>query len=258
MAKFAPQYNPHKLTFQIRIVLGIVFWGIFVLAALPTLFDCFTRDPFKGPLDVINIACLLLFFALEIIVEYLLYPQAEQKRKDDFIDNSFGSKFSPANSIEYYDNEELQSGLYRAAANLFQNVFFTYNLVKESTIQRIVIPTTVTITIFVFAYYGFKTTPVSITILQILFSSYVLGNLIKHLLLLNRLNVIQDNWIELFQIPDFKTLPNKYQASIYRCWLQYETLLSRIQPDIPERVFKRKNGFLTEEWKKIKSKYQIT
>jgi len=258
MAKFAPQYNPHKVTAQIRAVIGLVFWLVFILSLLPFLVSRIENNHLvKEILGIINIISILLFFTLEIVVEFILFPQSEQKRRDDFIDNSFGSKFSPANSIEYYDNEEIGHGLYKAATNLFENTFFTYSLVKEQTLRKIVFPSIVLIAVFVFAYFGFSKTPISVTILQLLFSANVLGNLIKHLILLNKVSAIQDNWVSLFQDQNFKSNPTKFQANIYRYWLQYETMLSRIQPDISTKLFNKKNESLTQEWNKIKSKYQI-
>ena len=109
----------------------------------------------------------------------------------------------------------------------------------------------------IFAYYGFKEVPFTLSILQALFSANILGLLIKHLILLNRLSAIQDSWIGLFQIEEFKKEPFKYQANIYRYWLQYETLHSKINAGIPDSVFKKNNKFLTDEWETIKTKYNI-
>ncbi|MDI1355733.1 MAG: hypothetical protein PSX36_12500 [bacterium] len=258
MARFAPQYNPHKVTAQIRAIIDFTFWIVFSLSILPFVCKwCEQNSEMKEVLSILNIISILLFFVLEIIVDFILFPQSEQKRRDDFIDNSFGSKFSPANSVEYYDNEELQQGLYKTSTNLFQNSFFTYSLIKELTLSKIIFPSIVLVAVFVFAFFGFEKTPISVTILQVLFSANVLGNLIKHLILLNKLAAIQDGWVSIFQNENFKSDTNKYHASIYRYWLQYEALLSRIQPNIPEKVFKSKNALLTEEWIKIKTKYQI-
>ena len=258
MAKFSPQYNPHKVTAQLRASLYVTFWVIFLVSGLPSVCSQLEKHPnLKEALDIVNIVSISLFFVLEIIIEYIMFPLSEQKRRDDFIDNSLGSKFSPSNSVDYYDNEELQAGLYKVATNLFENTFFTYSLIKELTIRKIIIPAAILLAVFVFAYYGFQKDPVSLTILQVLFSANVLGNLIKHLILLNRLAVIQDNWVTLFQNQEFKFKVNDFRAQVFRNWLQYETLLSRMQPDIPGGLFIRKNSSLTEEWVKIKTKYKI-
>lgn len=258
MATFSPQYNPHKVTAMVRLVNDWIFWIVFVLAFVPICFHDFCETELvKSILNVINVISILLFFTLEIVVEYILFPQSEQKRRDDFLDNSFGSKFSTANSIDYYDNENLSHGLFKASSNLFENAFFTYSLIKALTFRKIIIPAIALTSVWAMAYFGFQRVPIALSVLQILFSANVLGNLVKHLILLNKVSNIQDNWITTFQIEDFKTHTLKYQSNIYRNWLNYEAILSRIQPDISDSIFKKHNTRLSAEWEQIKTKYSI-
>lgn len=258
MATFSPHFNLYKTIDCISLVNQIVFWLILVLSVAPiTLKELCERFSATDLINILNIVGILLFFLLEVINEHILIPQAENKRKDDFIDNSFGSTFSPNNSVDYYDNDEIKQGLFKAAVNLFQNCFFTYNFIKTLSVRKIVIPSIVFLITIVFAYFGFKEVPLALSILQALFSANILGLLIKHLILLNRLSTIHDSWITLFQNKDLKTNPGNYHSSIYRYWLQYETLLSKIQPGIPESVYEKLNPPLTEDWKKLKTRYNI-
>lgn len=110
----------------------------------------------------------------------------------------------------------------------------------------------------VFAYYGFKEVPFALSVLQALFSANILLMLIKHLILLNRLTTIHDSWIALFQQEDIKSDTHKYQVYIYRYWLQYETLHSKINVDIPESVYEKNNPALTIAWKQLKIRYNIS
>lgn len=110
----------------------------------------------------------------------------------------------------------------------------------------------------VLAFYGFKHVPFALSILQTLFSANILGALIKHLILINRLSTILENWLTLFQNPDFKEKTLSFQPSIYKYWLQYETVLSKINSGVPNNVFNLHNDRLTLEWKKLKIKYNIS
>lgn len=109
----------------------------------------------------------------------------------------------------------------------------------------------------VLAFYGFKQVPFALSVLQALFSANILGMLIKHFILLNKLSSIQDTWILLFQNTDLKTDTVKYQTHIYKYWLQYETLHSKINAGIPDKVFTKNNPILTTEWATLKQKYNI-
>jgi len=258
MADFAPQYNLFKIIDKLKSVLRIVFWAIFILSLAPSLVKLLNVPvAMEDLINTANIISIALFFLIEIAIEYILIPQADNKRRDDFIDNAFGSKFSPTPSVGYYDTEELERGLYKAASNLFENCFFSYSLTKAMTIRKTVLPAIVLLFVFAFAYYGFKGVPFALSLLQALFSATLLGNLAKHLLLISRLSNIHDSWINVFQHDDFKANTVNYQAQIFRIWLQYETLHSRIPSGIPDNLFKKYNKKLTQDWEVLKLRYNI-
>lgn len=258
MAQFAPQYDLFVIIDKTRLIKAWIFWLIFILSIVPAVLKLLNINlQVNDLINTLNIICITCFFVLDIVVEYILVPQADNKRRDDFIDNSFGSSFSSNPSIGYFDTNELQHGLYKAASNLLENCFFTYTQVKAVTIRKTVLPTIILFSIGVFAYYGFREVPFALTFLQALFSATLLGELVKHFVLLARLNTIFDSWIALFQNSDIKSNIHNYRTFIYRYWLQYESLISRIQPEIPDKLFKRLNPKLMEEWNKIKIRYNI-
>ena len=258
MAEFAPQYNLFKIIDKLKGVHTIVFWAIFTLSVVPTILKLVNITiALDDVVNTVNIISIALFFLIEILVEYFLIPQADSKRRDDFIDNAFGSKFSPTPSVGYYDTEEVEKGLYKASSNLFENCFFSYSLTKAMTIRKTVLPAIVLLFIVVFAYYGFREVPFALSVLQALFSATLLGDLVKHLILLSRLSNIHDCWINLFQHDDLKTNIVKYQPQIFRLWLQYETLHSRIPAGIPDELFNKHNDKLTREWEDLKKRYNI-
>lgn len=258
MAQFAPQYNLYKIIERLKLLSTILFWSISSLSIIPPVVYYFNSGlKYNDLLNSLNIIFLLAYFVLEVLSDYILIPQAEAKRRDDFIDNSFNSKFSTNQSVGYYDNDEIGVGLYKTACNLFENCFFTYSLVKSITFQKIIQPSIILLTVIVFACVGFNRVPFALSFLQILFSANILGSLIKHLILLSRLNTIQDSWIELFQHHDLKADIKKYEPNVYRYWLQYETLHSRIQSNVSDKVYNLLNPTLTKEWHELKKRYNI-
>ncbi|MES2382162.1 MAG: hypothetical protein V4538_14040 [Bacteroidota bacterium] len=258
MANFAPQYDLFKISNKLSAIGLYVFWIILILSCIPLICNNFcVKHNLIDTLNILNIIGISLFFCTELINEFILIPEADNKRRDDFIDNSFGSKFSTNNSIGYYDNDEINKGLYKAAVNLFENCFFTYSLVKSKTISKIILPIIIFIVLILLAFYGFKQVPIALTILQGIFSANILGQVIKHFILFNKLSSIQDSWILLFQNNDLKSDTIKYQSHIYKYWLHYETLHSKINAGISDKFFIKHNLSLIEAWKKLKHKYNI-
>jgi len=259
MAEFAPQYNLFKIVNRLSSIGQFTFWLVLILSISPVLFkefcDKYTLLHF---INIVNIIGISIYFILDIINNYILKPQADSKRRDDFIDNSFGSLFSASSSVGYYDNDEINKGVYKVAVNLFENCFFSYSLVRAITTRKIIIPSIILLVMIIISYYGFSQVPFALTILQALFSANILGLLVKHLILINRLSTIQDSWVSLFQNEDIKEQPMKYQSSIFRYWLQYETLQSKINIGIPDTFFKKHNPVLTREWEELKTKFNIS
>ncbi len=258
MAHFAPQYELFKIMDNLSKLGRYTFWGVLILSIIPFIFNDFcVKNNLINIVNISNIIGISLFFGTELINELVIIPRADNKRRDDFIDNSFGSKFSINSSNGYYDNDEINKGLYKAAVNLFENCFFTYSLVKITIFHKSIVAIIMIVIIIVLAFYGFKEVSFILNILQAFFSVNILGLFLKNLALFKELTSIQDNWILLFQQTDIKTNTLKYQANIYKYWLEYETLHSRINARISNKIFTKHNTILTENWKQLKQKYNI-
>ncbi len=258
MAKITPQYDLLKIVNKLTLIGRVIFWVIFIFSLSTIILKDFcTKYNLFDFIYLLNIVCLVLFFMIEIINDFIIIPKADDKRRDDFIDNSFNSFFSTTNSIDYFDNDKISHGLYKASVNLFQNCFYSYSLIKKTTILRTIIPLIVFISMIIFSYSGFKENPLALVILQVFFSANILGLLIKHLILITRLSTIQNSWITLFQNNDLKSDTNKYQSHIYKYWLQYEVLISKINIGVSNKVFSKFNQSLTTEWNNMKTRYNI-
>jgi hypothetical protein len=258
MAQFASHYNLFKIINTLRLLLNIIFWSVLAISLLPIILKYVeVKIDVREFLEIANIIFLLLYFFIEIIIDYILIPQADSKRRDDLLDNSFGSNFSLQSSVGYFDNDEVQIGHYKLAVNLFENCFFTYSLIKSVTINKIILPLSGLIVVAVLAYKGFKEVPIALSLLQALFSAKLLGGLIKHFILMVRLNSIEGVWTGLFQNPLFKTDTIDFKYHIYRNWLHYEALHSKIPAEIPEKKYDKYNPQLTQDWANLKIRYNI-
>lgn len=207
--------------------------------------------------NILNIISLIFYFSLEIIIDYHLFPLAEDLRKSDFIDNSWGTKNLLNNSNKYYDNDELGFGLYKTATNLFENVFFTYTISKSMSLKKISVSLILAIIIIVIAYYGFEQVPIAIPFMQVVFSTVILGDLFKHLVYVNRMKQVIEKWQSLFSNSDFKINPDNHRADVYKTWIFYESTLARTQLSLSNKIFELFNDKLTQEWEIIKIRYNI-
>lgn len=255
-------FSPHKDILQIvskiqKINFGL-FWLILISAILSsTLIFSHCNSSIKYFSEIINFFVIIFYFIIDSILNLILIPISNSIRRDDFIDNSLGSNLSLKKSLKYYDNDEIDFGIYKLACNLFENCFYTYSLLKKRILSEMLLPIATVILILYISYIGFKQVSISLTLLQWFFSSLIFGRLISFFVLLFNLNKIQDSLIALFQNNDLKNNIERYQSLVYKNWLNYETLHSRIHANIPEELFYELNNELLEEWEQIKKSNNI-
>lgn len=255
----APHYKLQDVVKKLSGINKKLFWGILALSVTREVLKRYYDV--KELTDVVAIASMTaigLYFLIDIVNSFILTPKVEDIKSDDLIDNSFGSSFCATSSDGYFDNNDLPHGLYKASANLFEKSFFTYSLVKATVIKKVIVPFVMVSLLLVFAYFGFRETgfPV-LPLMQALLSSTILGALIRHLVLLNRLSGIYDGWVMFFQQKDVEKTIGTLAPQVYRYWLQYEKLLSKMNPGIGEQDYKRLREKLNEQWKEHRSRYAI-
>lgn len=256
MAKYAPQYDTFQIVLKLDHINKFIVWAVFTLSLLPYFFKQIGWDGSNSVIAVqtieyVNIILLIIGFILNAIKDYHLFPLAESKRRKDLIDNAFSTKYSLKNSEEYYTNEEVNPGINKLGVNLFQNLFFTVTVTKGMRAKVIVKSSLFLVVFILMAIYGFKNSPLALPILQILFSAFVLGDLIKLLLFIHRNEIILEN------IQQYFSEAQNNEATVLKSFVEYETNLSWASILLDGKVFNKINDQTEKEWQLIKEKYQI-
>lgn len=256
MAKYAPQFNTFQLVLKLDHLNKIMIWTVFTLSLCPYFFKKIGWDDSNSLnaiqiIEYVNIILLIIGFIINAIKDHHLFPLAENKRRKDLIDNAFSTKYSLKNSEEYYTNEEVKPGINKLGVNLFQNLFFTVTVAKSMRAKVIFKTSLFSIVFILMAIYGFKNSPLALPVLQILFSAFVLGDLIKLLLFIHRNEIILEN------IQQYFSETRNNDATILKSFVEYETNLSWASILLDGKVFKKINDQTEKEWQLIKEKYQI-
>ena len=257
MAKHAPQKKTFDLVKKLDKFIKINVWFVFILSIIPmvinevTIWDDAVKMNITRCVQVINVLLLVAGFIISAVKDYYLFPKAEFERRKDLIDNSFDTKYALKSSEGYFTNSEITSGVYKLGVNLFQNLLFTITVSKKMRPKAILKSVLFTILFFMISFWGFKDVPIALPFLQLLFSAFVFGDLIKLLLYVSKNEKILDDLQSVFanhQVTD---------ASIYKCVLDYETNLAWGSLLLNDKIFNQINDETEEEWKIIKNKYQI-
>ena len=248
MAKYSPQTNYFETSQKISKIYDILYWIIFVLSILITVFKI------NGIIDYIGVLSIVLLAILEGVAQDFKL-RAEKVRRKDFIDNSFGTSFVHDSSDEYYDNDEIEFGMKKTVVNLFENSFFSFNVSNAMFKKCLPINLVLFIGIILLSVYGFSRNQFAIPILQLFLSRYFLLDIINTYRFRNQVENIFD---ELKVICNEFCKDRKLSASeikFLKTIIEYEVLIAESNIRLDSKIFNQMNQQLTNEWKNMKGKY---
>lgn len=252
MSLFSPQSDYFKMAVKINNFSNTLFWIIFALSILFTLSDS------SICINAVSILSLIMLFFLDMLTKYY-QCKGDFNRRKDFIDNSFGTKFSIKSSISYYDNEEINQGLLKALVNVFENSFFSLNVTNEMKKQALFKNTIMFIIVIACAFYGFSNNSLALPILQLFLSKYFVEDMLILYKYNSKVESIFNNITNMFSNELFnnKLNVNLVHANIIHMLIEYEVNIANSNIFLDSKIFNRLNTELTNEWSIIKKKYGI-
>ncbi|MCE3294295.1 MAG: hypothetical protein K0R65_9 [Crocinitomicaceae bacterium] len=247
---FKKNYDLVKTIDQIGLI--ILYTTACTTITLITL-SCVDKIYFDPLIDGLN--ALVTFFSvvyfLSSIAQTLLFPNAEFKRRKDFIDNSFNTNFSDTNSVDYFTNEEINHGVYKMGVNCYENAF------HSKAVVRGMLPKEITITFIIFICILI----LSITVdknnfamfLQIALPFTVILQTTKMLVLYFSVKGITDEFKSSFVRGQYP----KMEADLVHLVLKYEKALSWAGLVFSEKVWTKLKDQLATDWANNKTTLNI-
>lgn len=253
MALFSPQTDFFKLSIRLSKIETYTFYSITFLSIFFTIINLTTLG------NILSILSIIILSVLKYITAYY-QEKGESNRRNDFIDNSFGTKLSLDSSIGYYDNDEINNGLYKALVNLFENSYFSLqvtNVMKNKIIIKNVI---LLIILSISCIYGLSNSSLGLPLLQLFLSKYFIEDLIVLFNYNSKVETIFDNVKSifdegLFDKPDISS--NIINGKVIKILIDYETNISNSKLLLDSKIFNQLNDELTSKWSAIKNKYSI-
>lgn len=227
--------------------------SIFLLSILQIYLKIFDNKTFF----VISGTILILEFCFNYIRE-ISFEKAHKIREMALLDNSFNEKRIPNyNSSDYFSNELINKGEIKLLANIHENVLFTMNITsKMLVVYRYIVSICSLIIILSIFYNGIN------DYTSILLSFILTGGYLRKLLEIRSLNISTEILFNKINsiCSDFDNSIHEEQlmlSKIIEILLQYENEIYSTKIVLSERIFKKLNQTLSEEWEDIKSNYSI-
>lgn len=205
------------------------------------------------------IVCVIFQLALQYNRMYF-QGKADENRRRDFIDNSYGVTLGMQQTEGYYDNEEQDCGLYKALLNVFENSFFSSNIARTMFVKIKKRSTLLIVITIIFMSTGILQNDVSLFLLSLfLMIRYVRERLIlkKYMDRVSKLYASIEN---MFQegLVESQVHEKSFEALVIHILIEYETNIAENKILLDSKLFDTMNDELTDKWRSMKKKYKIT
>ena len=258
LLRFLPYEVDYTILHHCRSAENIGLWIIGSLSILSPMINSLSGNSvitfFQSSMDFLNFIFIIAYYVLTVVTETFLYPETAGKRRRGFLDNSLGTKYLPKPTTGYYSNDNVKLGAQKIIVNGFENCFFSYNIAK-AMLPEIIIKNSLFILGFLsVAYFGFNDRLVALPMLQILFSSLFITELIHHVNFVVKLKILLDKFTG---VVDSETDEQRTLADAILLILDYETTLAYNKAPFSDSVYENMKEKLTEDWEELKKRYEI-
>lgn len=248
------EYTPQTNYFNLANFLSKLENFLFVISFLISIFlSIFLKDSIIS--DILSILFLVSLTIISFAQSYY-QNKGEYKRRLDFIDNSFGTKFIIDTSIGYFSNSNVDIGLKKALVNVFENLFFSSyiaNKMKNKSLIKMIIGVFIMLG---FCIYGLANSSLGLPILQLFLSKYFIEDFI---LLNNYTKTLESIEKDIINIIECDTSLDKVkvEANIVKILISYESNISFSKILLDNNIFNKYNEYLSKKWIEIKNKYNL-
>lgn len=249
--------SPHKDYFKIASDWNKVYRAIFYMSLILSVIVTFWENETINE-TFITIMSLTLLIIIEQIIKYYTF-KAEEIRRKDHLDNSLGSKYLHSHSQNYYDTNEINTGLYKMIVNTFESALFSYTISEKMRNKKVLKNLLLFICIIALSIIGFTKSKYGLTILQLFLSKDYILDFVDIYIYNSRVKNIFDDLKKLFDnnLKNNSRSINKNMSEIIRLYMEYETNISDSKIALDSSIYNQVNESLTQEWEQIKIEYKI-
>lgn len=249
MSRYAPQRNYFDIAEKLNKWESIIFIISFIFSLI---FSIYLKDS-----NFSSIVSIILLVILTVLTFSTAYYQnkGDTIRRRDFIDNSFGTKLTIYSSVDYYTNSEVEFGMNKALINVFENLFFSLNIVKKMKNNSVIKMSIGLLILLLFATYGFANSLLALPILQLFLSKYFIEEFILLNNYVRELEILEQEIIDVLTIKEMNMVIR--EGRIMKILIGYECNISYSKIMLDSKIFNRMNDELSLKWNEIKIKYNI-
>jgi len=206
----------------------------------------------KDLAKVVSYVSMIGYLIIKLVAK-ILFHNVEKLKRNDLIDNAFGTNYSDENTTEYYNNDDTEFGIKKLALNSYESSFHT-----ENTLKLMLYKNLITLVIFSIPFFLSIFSKGGSDIVRMLFEISIPLTLISEFVVLfvYFLNVTSIN--ERFKI-EFTNLENEKisEADIPKLLIpvmEYYSIKSWANTNLDSKIFMANNDIISKKWNERKEK----
>ena len=198
---------------------------------------------------IIQIISAVFYFLSSVIDDGYFWYEAEKARRKNCVENGLGARLSELETDEYYNNQSKVS-LEKYALNALESNMFSKEIAGKMILCSC-IKSVVAIAVLVVACRFLPDSEFLLIIAQTTFSSYVLIDTVQLVFYKLRMeNLYKEGYTALIT-PGIKGKSRNAVLLAYA--VEYEAIKAHYKIRLNEKIFKKNNDKLNEQWKQVLS-----
>jgi hypothetical protein len=199
---------------------------------------------------VISYVAMVLYLLINLFAK-ILFHTLEKRKRNDLIDNSFGTKYSNENTEGYYNNSETQVGVKKLALNSYESSFHTENTLKYMFYKNLVYLMIFSIP-FLLSIFSKNGSEFVRLLFEISIPLTLLSQLVIMLIFYQNVLEINERFkIELTNIGD-KEMGQDDIAKLLIPVMEYYSIKAWANVNLDSKIFMKHNKDISEKWTKRK------
>lgn len=224
--------------------------GLTLLIVLDNHYEFTQSEKVKETLNYILSFLSITYFFQDLLQNYL-FQLAEVHRRNDLLDNSLETTLTDKNSVGYFSNDNLDSGVYKLGVNSFENSFFTKSI-TASMLAPMIAKSILIILLFIFLVLFTDQETLSI-LMQVALPLTILQQSIRLVTLHLRVKSIYNQFKLIFSSVN----SSKQDSYLITNVINYESTLAWGGILLDSKIYDEKNEILSQEWETIKTKHKV-
>ncbi len=222
---------------------------LFIIDAIAAIVALSNNHMVVSVAIIIQIVSAIFYFLSSVIDDGYFWYEAEKARRKNSIENGLGIRLSELETEEYYNNQS-KTSLEKYALNVLESNMFSKEIAGRMILWSC-IKSVIAIAILVVACRFLQDSEFLLIIAQTAFSSYVLIDTIMLVFYRLRMDNLYKEGYTALITPGIKGKSRNAVLLAYS--VEYEAIKAHYKIRLDEKIFKKNNDKLSEEWVRVLS-----